>query len=304
MLEAAPAKLNLYLHVLGRRADGYHLLDSLVVFTQTGDTLRVEPASELSLSIEGPFAEGLSTGADNLVLKAAHALAVTPAKAGVQSFPEKSLDARLRGHDRGAKLTLIKNLPVASGIGGGSADAAAALRLLRRLWRLEIGDAALHGIAATLGADVPACLRGESVFLGGVGEVLTPAPALPPVGTVLVNPGIPLPTPQVFATRRGGFSSPARFSDSPADARALAALLAARGNDLETPAIGLVPKIAAVLEALRASPGCRFARLSGSGATCFGLYDDMSQAAAAASWIAQREARWWVAPSALVAPPR
>ena len=302
-VEAAPAKLNLYLHVTGRRDDGYHLLDSLVVFTEAGDTLRVEPADDLSLTVEGPFAAALQGEGDNLVLKAARALQaqiVTPAQAGVQSSPEKSLDARLRGHDsqlRGAHLILTKNLPVASGIGGGSADAAAALRLLRRFWSIAIEDAQLRAIAATLGADVPSCLQSRSVFLGGVGEALTPAPALPAFGLVLVNPGIPLPTPQVFAARRGGFSSAARFSQAPRDARELASLLAERRNDLEPAATSLVPEIAALLDALRASPGCRLARLSGSGATCFGIYDTPEAASHAASGL--RAPGWWLVPTCL-----
>jgi 4-diphosphocytidyl-2-C-methyl-D-erythritol kinase len=310
VLEAAPAKLNLYLHVLGRRADGYHRLDSLVVFTRTGDTLRAEPADDFSLVIDGPFAAGLSTDDDNLVLKAARALSSLSSRTSTRRVrdpgsivpPERWTPDQVRGDGKGgqgARLTLTKNLPVASGIGGGSADAAAALRLLRRLWRLDIGDAQLHGVAAALGADVPACLRGEGVFLGGVGEVLTPAPVLPPLGLVLVNPGIPLPTPDVFAARRGPFSEPARFSETPVDARALAALLVTRRNDLEGPAISLVPAIATVLEALRATPGCHLARLSGSGATGFGLYDTPEAASHAAASIARREPGWWVAPTRL-----
>lgn len=275
-LEAAPAKLNLYLHVVGKRADGYHRLDSLVVFTATGDTLRVEPADTLSLSIDGPFAAGLSAGDDNLVMKAARALGTG-----------------------GARLTLTKNLPVASGIGGGSADAAAALRLLRRHWRLDISDAQLHAIAAALGADVPVCLRAQPAFLGGIGEELTPAPPLPPVGIVLVNPGLPLPTPTVFAARSGPFSPAARFSEAPRDAASLAALLAERRNDLEAPAIALVPAIATVLAALRATPGCRLARLSGSGATCFGLYDTPETASHAAAALA-RGPHWWVSATHLL----
>jgi len=279
--EAAPAKLNLYLHVVGRRDDGYHRLDSLVAFTETADRLRAEPAPELSLTVDGLFADGLKDERDNIVLKAARALA---AQASVT---------------RGAHITLIKNLPVASGIGGGSADAAASLRLLHRLWRLEAGDAILHDIAAKLGADVPVCLRGETSYMGGIGEELAPAPALPPVGIVLVNPRVPLITARVFQARGGRFSEPARFDETPADARALAALLAARGNDLEAPAATLVPAITGVLDALRASPGCLLARLSGSGATAFGLYDSENAAAAASSWIGAREPHWWVVPTRL-----
>ncbi len=279
--ESAPAKLNLYLHVVGRRADGYHQRDSLVAFTETADRLRAEPAAGLSLAVDGLFADGLKGERDNLVLKAARALA---AHASVSA---------------GAYLTLVKNLPVASGIGGGSADAAAALRLLRRLWRLDIGDAALHEIAAGLGADVPVCLRSATSFMGGIGEALAPSPSLPPVGIVLVNPRVPLITARVFQARNGRFSEPARFDETPSDAAALAALLSRRGNDLEAPAATLVPAVTSVLDALRASPGCLLARLSGSGATAFGLYASETAASAAASWIGARESHWWVVPTRL-----
>lgn len=276
--EPAPAKINLYLHVLGRRPDGYHRLDSLVAFADAGDELRAEPATSLSLAIEGRFAAALAGEADNLVLKA----------------------ARLLGTGRGARLTLIKTLPVAAGLGGGSADAAAALRALCRLWSLDIEMAALRELAFGLGADVPVCLVGRPMFVGGAGEDLIPAPRLPPAGLVLVNPGVPLATRDVFAAREGAYSSPARFSEAPPDVAALAALLAERRNDLEPPAIALVPVVADVLSALRASPGCRLARMSGSGATCFGLYDDRAAAAAAGTWLARRQAGWWIKSAELV----
>lgn len=279
--ETAPAKLNLYLHVVGRRSDGYHHLDSLVAFTQAADRLRAEPAPELSLAVDGLFAEGLKGETNNIVLKAARALAAHAAVA------------------TGARLTLIKNLPVASGIGGGSADAAAALRLLRRLWRLEIDDAALQGIAAMLGADVPVCLASATSYMGGIGEELAPAPRLPAVGIVLVNPRVPLITARVFQARNGLFSQPARFDETPASPRHLATMLATRGNDLQAPAATLVPAINSVLDALRASPGCLLARLSGSGATAFGLYENEPAAAMAASWIGAREPHWWVVPTRL-----
>lgn len=274
--ETAPAKLNLYLHVLGRRPDGYHLLDSLVAFADTGDELRAHAAAQLSLEIEGPFAAGLA-GDDNLVLKAARALAP----------------------GRGARLTLVKNLPVAAGVGGGSADAAAALRALRALWGLDIADAALDRLALSLGADVPVCLRARPVFVGGIGEELVAAPILPPAGLVLVNPGVRLLTADVFAARQGPFSAPARFSAVPRDTVELAEFLAARRNDLQGAATGLVPAIAEILNALQASPGCRLARMSGSGATCFGLYDAAEAARRAASWLAERQRHWWIKAAAL-----
>jgi 4-diphosphocytidyl-2-C-methyl-D-erythritol kinase len=272
--EAAPAKVNLFLRVIGKRADGYHLLDSLAVFAGIGDRLEGEPAEDLSLSLTGPFGAALTAEPDNLVLRAARALAET---AGI--VPR-------------ARLTLEKRLPVASGIGGGSADAAAALRLLCRLWRIAPDPAALAEIAARLGADVPACLAGRPTRMGGVGERLVPAPALPAAGVVLVNPGVALATAAVFKARRGGFSPEATLPAAWTDAAAMAAGLAPLGNDLEPPAIALCPAIAEVLAALGAVPGCLLARMSGSGATCFGLFASAADAARAAEALARPG--WWI----------
>ncbi len=271
--ETAPAKINLYLHVLGRRADGYHLLDSLVVFAEIGDALYAEPAETLSLRVEGPFAAALAGEADNLVLRAARALA---AATGVTAA---------------ARLVLDKHLPVASGLGGGSADAAAALRLLRRLWRVAPGPAELAELAARLGADVPACLAGRAARMGGIGECLKPAPALPRCGIALVNPGIAVATADVFRARRDGWSKPARLPASWSDTEAMAADLGRLRNDLEPAAQALHPAIAGVVAALSATPGCLLARMSGSGATCFGLY---AHADAARQAVRQLERPgWW-----------
>jgi 4-diphosphocytidyl-2-C-methyl-D-erythritol kinase len=280
---AAPAKINLYLHVLGRRDDGFHLLDSLVAFADVHDTVTAVEADALTLSVSGPFGPSLAAEPDNLVLRAARALA----SAG--------------GVKRGARMRLIKRLPVASGIGGGSSDAAAALRVLAALWRVNLPKGDLHRLALDLGADVPVCLGGRALYMGGIGDALSPAPALPRAGIVLVNPGAPLPTPPVFKARQGAFSKPARFADAPGDARALAQLLAQRRNDLTQAAMGLAPAIGAVLDELAASPGCLIARMSGSGATCFGLYGDEAGAAAAAAAIAGVRPEWWVAPGRLIA---
>ena len=274
----APAKLNLYLHVVGRRDDGYHLLDSLVAFADIADRVAAEPSSRLSLAITGPFAGDL--GGDpvtNLVWRAAEALA-----------------ARL-GRSAGAALALEKNLPVASGIGGGSSDAAATLKALAARWQAPLDDGALEDIAAKLGADVPVCLAARSSWLGGVGDRVEPAPALPPAALVLVNPRIALPTASVFKTRRGPFSSAARFTEAPADARALAALLAERRNDLTDAAVAQVPVIATVLKRLAATDGARIARMSGSGATCFALFESAVLAEAAAASLRAAEPDWWVA---------
>ncbi len=269
--------------MLGRRADGFHELDSLVAFADIADVVTARPAKALTLAIDGPFA-GELTGAsdDNLILRAARLLA---SRAGVSAE---------------AAFGLTKILPVASGIGGGSSDAAAALRALAALWRVDIGDSELAAIAGEIGADVPVCLLGKTAWLGGIGERIAPAPKLPPVGIVLVNPRIALPTPAVFKARRGPFSPPGRFDERPADAASLAALLGARRNDLTDAAIGIVPEIADILAALAATEGARIARMSGSGATCFALYDGIDAARHAAGRLAAKHRGWWSAAGRLI----
>ena len=274
----APAKLNLYLHVVGRRDDGYHLLDSLVAFADLGDMVAAEGADTLSLELAGPFAAALEREGDNLVLRAVRLLA-----------------ERL-GRPPAARLRLVKNLPVASGIGGGSSDAAATLRVLARLWRSELPEPEFFALAARLGADVPVCLGARAAWLGGIGEHLEPGPALPECGLLLVNPVRPLATPDVFKARAGPFSAPDRFAAAPRDAMELAALLRSRRNDLTEPAQRLMPEIAAILARLEAEPGALLARMSGSGATCFALFADAPAAAAAAARIAGEGRGWWVAP--------
>jgi 4-diphosphocytidyl-2-C-methyl-D-erythritol kinase len=278
----APAKVNLYLHVVGRRADGYHLLDSLVAFAGVGDTLRIAPASRLELLIEGPTAAALTAEPDNIVLRAARRL------------------AEATGRSPGAAITLTKRLPVAAGIGGGSADAAAALRGLCALWQVDPGEARLADIGLELGADVPVCLAGRPTQMGGIGEALEPAPALPPAWLVLVNPRIGLSTPAVFKARDGAFSPPAPLTEAPADAAALAAALNHRRNDLAAPAIRLAPVVGEVLAAVAAQPGCLLSRMSGSGATCFGLFASAAAAASAEAALTDRHPAWWTAAAPLV----
>jgi len=272
----APAKVNLYLHITGRRADGYHELDSLFVRAGVADRLSLHPSDSLSLDVAGPFASALSTG-DNLVLAAARRLADEVAR-----LPQ-------------AAIHLDKNLPVAAGLGGGSADAAAALAGLARLWQVRIGRDRLLAIAAELGADVPACLERHPLQVSGIGERLRPAPDLPPVWLVLVNPGLALPTADVFRKFDGGFSPAMPIAETPADAAQLAAALRARCNDLEPAAVALAPDIAEVLQVLRDEPGVLLARMSGSGATCFGLTATGAEAAAAAQRIGRARPGWWVA---------
>ncbi len=280
--EFAPAKVNLYLHVVGRRADGYHLLDSLVVFPGVGDQIDAEPADDgLTLAIGGPFAAELPSDGSNLVLRAAVALDAAVPTAD--------------GRPRGARIRLTKCLPIASGIGGGSADAAATLRALARLWRTALAADAMAALALRLGADLPMCLAGRPAFIGGIGERLDAPPPLPPFWMVLVNPGEALATQQVFRARTGAFSPPGRFAAKPADAAALATLLAACDNDLAAPAIALCPVIAEVLAHLAAAPGTLLSRMSGSGATCFGLFGEAAAAAAAAARLQRQRPDWWIA---------
>ncbi|EME70206.1 4-diphosphocytidyl-2-C-methyl-D-erythritol kinase [Paramagnetospirillum caucaseum] len=278
----APAKVNLTLHVVGRRDDGYHLLDSLVAFAGVGDTLEFRPADTLRLEVTGPTAGQIPAEGENIVLKAARLLA---GAAGVT---------------RGAAITLTKRLPVAAGIGGGSADAAAALKGLMRLWDVVLPAGTLAKVALSIGADVPVCLAGTPTRMMGVGEMLEPAPALPPAWLLLVNPMVPLHTPPVFKARTGPFSAADPLTDSPRDAKALAAALAARRNDLTPPAITIEPVVGEVLAAIAATPDCLLPRMSGSGATCFGLYAEESQARAAAARLAAAHPAWWIAPARLL----
>jgi 4-diphosphocytidyl-2-C-methyl-D-erythritol kinase len=274
--ETASAKVNLFLHVGEKRADGFHALQSLAVFAQAGDVLSFAPADDLSLSITGPFAAGLSCGSDNLVLRAARALAA----------------------DRGAAIMLEKNLPVASGIGGGSADAAAALRGLRRLWKLSLDDAALAGIAASIGSDVPVCLASAPAWMDGRGEIVTVLDALPPLSLLLVNPGVAVPTKAVFAalTKRSGTGMDLQNIKLP-DTGELLTFLEQNANDLEAPALAIQPVIGEVLAALNALPGSLFARMSGSGATCFAIFPDDDSCAQAAALLRMKQPSWWIAPA-------
>ena len=271
----APAKINLFLHVGSKRGDGYHALQSLVAFTEAGDELALSPDRELKLVIRGPFAGGLKADDDNLVLKAAHALA---AYAGMQ---------------RGAYISLKKNLPIASGIGGGSADAAATLRGLSRLWGVKLPAEEMRAVAAGLGSDVPVCLACRTQWMEGRGEIVTPLDPLPAVPMVLVNPGVSVPTPKVFAAlkeRNGtGLPLPPQIATAPD----LISYLKDTSNDLEAPARALAPVIGDVLAILAAQSGVRLARMSGSGATCFALFDTVGAAADAADAIIRHHPRWW-----------
>ena len=277
----ARAKINLYLHVTGRRADGYHCLDSLIVFARLADTIEVEANGELVLDIDGPFAMGLATDQNNLVLQAAMSL------------------AQAAGISARARIKLYKNLPVAAGLGGGSADAAATLLALRALWNLPTDDITLNALAARLGADVPVCLTTRPSLVRGIGHDLLPAPPMPSFALLLVNPGLALSTAAVFEGLQKQFASSHPWRESPHNAVALAQSLAQRRNDMEPAARRLTPVIGDVIEALSALPGCRLARMSGSGATCFGLFDDLAGAEGAAKKLAAARTDWWVRASAI-----
>ena len=282
----APAKINLALHVIGRRVDGYHELDSLVAFASVHDTVRAQTADALTLSIAGPGAASLASlpADDNMILRAARRLAEI---AGIR-VPH-------------AALALEKILPIASGIGGGSADGAAALLALRDLWRLDMDEARLAEAALSLGADLPVCLGSRPSIMQGIGERLSPAPALPALGILLVNPRVALPTPDVFRALAGKFGQPMTLDYRAGDAASLLANLRVLRNDLQAPAISLAPVVADVLAALDALAGARLARMSGSGATCFALFDTEAAAQDAGRVMRAAHEGWWSAAGCLIA---
>jgi len=277
--ERAPAKVNLTLRVIGRRPDGYHDLESLVVFASVGDVLTLAAGPRLSLTVRGPTGGLAGAITDNLVLKAA-----------------RSLTERVTGVKSG-RFVLSKRLPVAAGLGGGSADAAAALRLLAHKNRLALDDARLREAARATGADVPVCLDPRVRLMSGTGDLLSPPLELPRLAAVLVNPRVAVPTKGVFeelAAPRVLRAAVASDDYPPSDRTGLLKYLAERGNDLEAPAIALQPVVADVLDALGRLSGCRLARMSGSGATCFALFDSAKTAAAAARVLRGRKPHWWV----------
>jgi 4-diphosphocytidyl-2-C-methyl-D-erythritol kinase len=289
LVESAPAKVNLSLRVLGRRADGYHDIESLVAFADVGDRLSLTPGDALTLTVAGPGAAQTGAEAENLVVKAASALA-----------------ARVPVLRAGA-FSLEKNLPVAAGLGGGSADAAAALRLLARANKLAPDDPRLHDAACATGADVPVCLDPRPRVMRGIGEMLSAPLPLPRLHALLVNPGVAVPTKLIFSGWRPS-ANPLRalkpaadFAASPKiqDEEQLLDWLASEANDLEAPAIVLEPVIADVLASLRAAAGCRLARMSGSGATCFALFASAVDSASAGKNLRAKFPNWWISETVL-----
>ncbi len=279
--EKAPAKINLTLRIVGRRGDGYHELESLVVFAGVADTLSLQPGADTGLAITGRNAAACGPDPDNLVLKA-----------------ERALRASVPGL-KGGQFGLEKKLPVAAGIGGGSADAAAALRLLARANGLPADDPALAAAALATGADVPVCLASEARIMRGVGEILSAPVVLPALPAILVNPGIPLSTREVFTAFAGMRGSDTPLGGVPDEAEALFAFLNVHGNDLTAPAIACAPAVGEVLDVLSGLPGSRVARMSGSGPTCFALFDSADQAEWAARQLQPARPAWWVAATRL-----
>jgi 4-diphosphocytidyl-2-C-methyl-D-erythritol kinase len=285
LIDSAPAKVNLTLRVIGRRADGYHDIESVVAFADLCDRLSLTPTDELALAVVGPGAGQTGADAENLVLKAGRALA-----------------ARVAGIKLGV-FRLEKNIPVAAGLGGGSADAAAALRLLAQANNLATDDPRLIEAAGATGADVPVCLDPRPRLMRGIGDILSAPLPLPRLSAVLVNPGVALSTKLVFSgwTHSGHPAQPLDSAVLPKrqSEEQILDWLAGHPNDLEAPATALAPAIAHVLAALRSLPGCRLARMSGSGATCFALFSSAAESAAAAKILRANFPQWWIVETTL-----
>jgi 4-diphosphocytidyl-2-C-methyl-D-erythritol kinase len=273
----APAKINLFLHVGPVAADGYHPLVSLVAFADVGDVVTVTRADALLLAVAGPFGGALAGEGDNLILRGLRALGEA---AGIGAPP--------------VAVTLDKQLPIAAGLGGGSADAGTAIRLAAQLLDLDLDEAALEAVAGVVGADGPMCLRARPAWATGRGDDLRDEPRLPPLHAVLLNPGVASPTGAVYRVYDDAPAGGSDCPESPADWSPAAVIdwLAAQRNDLEAPALRVTPGIAEALTAMRAAPGCRLTRMSGSGATVFGLFDDAASASHAVGSL--QRSGWWV----------
>ncbi len=279
----APAKINLYLHITGRLDNGYHLLDSLVAFADIGDEIGIEPAPEFKFVIDGPFAgvfgpkdRDHSPDSSNLVVQAAWALS-----RAAQKIPN-------------VRIRLTKNLPIASGLGGGSSNAAATIWGLLEWWKIPRQTHYLQGLMARLGADIPVCLNCTPTRVRGIGDILDPAPALPEIPVVLVHPGRPCMTAEVFSRFTGNFREPMALPAGLEKQDALVEFLNRQSNDLLGPAADAAPEIANVLHTLKGQDGAALARMTGSGATCFGLFRNEAAATKAARSIATDNPDWWV----------
>ncbi len=279
----APAKINLYLHVTGRLESGYHTLDSLVAFADIGDHITIQPADELSFDITGPYARAFSKMAhdtsrasENLVIRAIHGL------------------SEMMGEKPNVKIKLHKNLPLSSGIGGGSSDAAATLWGLLELWEIPSASPSLQGMMSRLGADVPVCFACQPKRIRGIGDVLDSVPHLPEIPIVLVNPLKQCATAEVFAFFSGAYKEPIPLPEDLGTYNSLISFLKEHENDLHKAACQIVPEIDNISNTLSSQKGCGLARLSGSGATCFGLFEDEAHAKMAVQNIRQDNPDWWV----------
>jgi len=271
----APAKINLFLHIVGKRENGYHELDSLAVFTTFGDTLEFIPSDTLRFEIQGPFAHEMGSHSGNIVLKAAESLrAATKCRAGV-------------------RIVLHKHIPVGAGLGGGSSDAAATLKALNDLWGLQLSDSKLAEIGMTLGSDVPVCLKQGAAYIRGIGDEILPVTLKGNIWIILVNPLKPLLTADVFKAYKAPFSKSLKPIHHFNDTETLLKHIAELRNDLQPVAVSLMPEIDLILQAIAGTEGCRLARMSGSGATCFGIYASQALALAAQHAITQSYPRWW-----------
>ena len=272
----APAKINLYLHVTGKRDDGFHLIESLVAFADCGDNISVTPSDKLKLTIKGPFSGDLEASHDNLVIKAAILL------------------ANFAGIKAKADIILTKELPVASGIGGGSADAAATLHALTKLWNISISSNDLHLIGKNLGSDVPVCLKSATSIITGVGENIIPMTKFPELWAILVNPKISVSTAEVFANYHNEFSTPQTYTANPQNPQEVANFLSGYRNDLTSAALQVAPIIGDVLRAVETTENQLLTRISGSGATCFALFKTKSAAITAMEFLRTKYPMWWV----------
>jgi 4-diphosphocytidyl-2-C-methyl-D-erythritol kinase len=275
----APAKVNLSLHVTGKRADGYHLLDSLVMFAHLGDVIEILPSSECTLEITGEFAQALHNEplSDNLIMRAARLL------------------QKEAGITQGAHIRLNKKIPVGAGLGGGSADAAATIIGLKQFWNIDCNADFMQHVALKLGSDVPACLASSTLWMRGVGERLSKCDGNAQLWAVLVNPRLPLLTKEVFGQFKDNYKAAAQGDAGFTSFEELLELLTGLENSLEEPAIELMPVIGEILSGLLKTKGCALARMSGSGASCFGLYASQHEATAAAADIQASTPSWWVA---------
>ena len=276
----APAKINLYLNIIGQRVNDYHELDSLIAFAAHGDQIEVKKCDHFKLEASGPFSETLPPSNENLVIKAAKEL------------------ARGTNYEGGACIKLIKNLPVSSGVGGGSADAAATLKALNDLWETNLQNKDLMVMALRLGADVPVCMLSKTARMSGIGDKISKVSGVPNCGILLVNPGIPISTVNVFQLFEGDFSNQVKIPKIE-NSEAFFDFLSNQKNDLQDAAIKIAPIIKEVLNILTDDPNCRLARLSGSGGTCFGLYEDEATALFTAESMFGHFPDWWIQPTRL-----